>query len=74
MHRRAAAPVREQSNNYVIERGLLICDASQLTDPRDSHEVCQQSWGARTNRDQGPKMPHLTRCESLDSANATEAA
>lgn len=46
MHRRAAAPVREQSNNYVIERGLLICAASELTDPRDSHEGAS-SRGAR---------------------------
>jgi hypothetical protein len=45
--------VREQSNNYVIECRLLISAASELTDPRDSHEGSVRSWGARTVRDRG---------------------
>lgn len=51
--------VREQSNNYVIERGLLISAGSELTDARDSHEgsVCR---GARGQTATGAKMPHFT--------------
>jgi hypothetical protein len=65
--------VREQGNNYVIERGLLISAASELTDARDSHEGSVHR-GARGQTATGAKMPHFTLREPLDSANATEAA
>jgi hypothetical protein len=73
---RTAVHVREQSNNYVIERGRLICPAQT---PRDSHEgtVSRPPWGSSRSRGQHDRARnasfHHTR-DALDSANATGAA
>lgn len=66
--------VREQSSNYVIERGLLISTLHHRSQTPETRTRAARSRGARGQSATRAKMPHFTSRELLDSANATEAA